>query len=107
MAQGVDQLASGWEVPHGLGDECLAQRQTILWRATVADPAVARQVLARIASFADGDELAMLVIEFAEFIFQLGKEPSLNGVPEVGQLRESVHGSSPGLKAWIAHGRDY
>ena len=37
----------------------------------------------------------MLVVEFAEFIFQLGKEPSLNGLPEVAQLRQSVHGISP------------
>jgi hypothetical protein len=102
VAYGVDQVAGGGKVPDGLGDECLAQRQAVLGRAAVADPALGREVLAWVACFADGDELAVLVIEFAEFILQNGEEPSLDGVPRIAQCRQSAHCRSPGLKASIA-----
>ena len=83
MAQGIDQVAGGGEVPHRLGDERLAQCQAILGRTAVADPAVAGQMPAGIADFANGHELAVLLIEWAQFIFQEGEEAGLNGMPDV------------------------
>jgi len=102
VAYGVDQVAGGGKVPDGLGDECLARRQAILGRAAVTEPAAGRQLLAWVADLAGGDELAVLVIEFAEFILQNGKQPCLNGAPKIAQSRQSAHRRSPELQASIA-----
>jgi hypothetical protein len=83
MEDGVDQVASGGEVPHGFGDVRLAQRQPVVWRAAVPAPAVRSHVILRGAQFADGHELPMLIIEHSDFVLQHWEEPRLDAVPQL------------------------
>ncbi|OQA29563.1 MAG: hypothetical protein BWY57_03303 [Betaproteobacteria bacterium ADurb.Bin341] len=75
VADGVDQVAGGGEVPDGLGDERLAQRQAVARRAAVAAPTVRGHVVLRDAQLADGHELPVLVVERSDFVLQQGEEP--------------------------------
>jgi len=39
---------------------------------------------------ANGNEWVIPVIALAEFLFQIGKEPNLNGLPEFAKFGQSV-----------------
>jgi len=48
----------------------LQSARPVLGRTTVAHPPVVGQVLLRCAEFAHGDKLPMLLVQFADFVFQ-------------------------------------
>src|SRR5574344_1583677 len=81
-ADRIDQVACRGEVPDRLGDEGLAERQPVAGRAAVADPAVGGHVVLRRAKLADGHELPMLLVEFADLVLQHGEQPRLDALPE-------------------------
>jgi len=83
MADGVDQVAGGGEVPHGFGDVRLAQGQPVAGRTAVADPSVRGHVIVRRAQLADRHELPVLLVEFAELVLQHRKQPRLDAVPQM------------------------
>jgi len=75
VADGVDEVARGREIPHGFRDERLAQRQAVAGRTAVAAPAVRGHVILRGAQFADRDEQPVFLVEHSDFVLQRGEEP--------------------------------
>jgi len=101
MSHCVDQVAGRGKIPDGFGDKGLAQRQATIGRAAVAHPAVGVHVRLRRAGLANSDELPVLVVEFAQLIFQHGEQPGLNAVPEYAQSCQCVHGSASLLTGYV------
>ena len=90
VADRVEQVAGRGEVPDGLGDEGLAQGQAVAGRAAVAAPAVDGHVVLRGAQFANRDELAVPLVEFADLVFQCGDQPSLDADPQTAECVNGV-----------------
>lgn len=73
----------------------------VLQQAAVAHPAVGIHVRLRRAGLANGDELPVHVVEFAQFVFQHREEPGLDAVPEYAQSCPCVHGSASLLTGYV------
>ena len=60
----------------------------------------------RRAGFADGHEVLVLFVEFAEFVFEHGEKPCLDGIPQLTESRQSAH-SGILLWVWLDTSRGY
>jgi hypothetical protein len=91
VADGVDQVAGGGEVPNRFGDKSLAENKPVAGRAAATDPAEGGPVILRCTQFADRDEQPVLPVQFANLALEKWEQSRLDAIPQAAQCAVFAH----------------